>query len=482
MKPVVQLIWFKKDLRVTDHQPIWEAAQTGIPTLAVFLFEPSLMAAPDSSFIHWRFAAQGVFDLKQALKKQGIQLLVLHAEFIPFFERLLEYVDVKIVYSHCETGNQVSFNRDKQVAAYFKTKSVVWKEYQRDGVVRRLKSRENWPANWYQTMHNSLFASASLKFSELRLPVPFLNAFEIPDFPIDDKARFQPGGRQNGLKYLNSFLQERVVGYVKHISKPAESRRSCSRLSPYLAWGMLSMREVYQAVERQKKLQPERGFQLKFFQERLRWHCHFIQKFETECRMEFHNLNPVFNQVRTQTDERILEAWKAGATGFPLVDACMRCLKATGYINFRMRAMLVSFITHNCWQPWQAIAPYLAQLFLDYEPGIHYPQIQMQAGSSGTHIIRTYDVVKQSYKQDPMGNFIRLWVEELKDLPLAFVHEPWKLSREERMKCIPSYPEPVVDLKQSRQFAQQELWVLKKTKQAKENNQYLLNLLTNQGS
>ena len=144
--------------------------------------------------------------------------------------------------------------------------------------------------------------------------------------------------------------------------------------------------------------------------------------------------------------------------------------------------MLVSFITHNCWQPWQAIAPYLAQLFLDYEPGIHYPQIQMQAGSSGTHIIRTYDVVKQSYKQDPMGNFIRLWVEELKDLPLAFVHEPWKLSREERMKSIPSYPEPVVDLKQSRQFAQQELWGLKKTKQAKEYNQYLLNLLTNQGS
>ncbi|MCK6612488.1 MAG: FAD-binding domain-containing protein, partial [Bacteroidia bacterium] len=149
------------------------------------------------------------------------------------------------------------------------------------------------------------------------------------------------------------------------------------------------------------------------------------------------------------------------------------------YINFRMRAMLVSFLTHNCWQPWQAIAPYLAQLFLDYEPGIHYPQIQMQAGTVGTHIIRTYDVVKQSYQQDPMGTFIKQWVPELSELSLPYVHEPWKLSQLERKRLIPLYPEPVVDLRQSRKHAQDELWALKKSKEARQHSKRLLELLSN---
>ena len=126
--------------------------------------------------------------------------------------------------------------------------------------------------------------------------------------------------------------------------------------------------------------------------------------------MEARDVCPAFQSMRRGDDdwnEEYYQAWKHGRTGFPFVDACMRCLIQHGWLNFRMRAMLVSFATYNLWLDWTRISGHLARVFLDYEPGIHYPQIQMQAGTTGINAMRVYNVVKQGKDQDPDGTSVR---------------------------------------------------------------------------
>lgn len=145
-----------------------------------------------------------------------------------------------------------------------------------------------------------------------------------------------------------------------------------------------------------------------------------------------------FHILRRQPDDfcqEYYDAWCQGRTGFPFVDACMRCLIDCGWLNFRMRAMLVSFATYNLWLDWKKIAGHLARVFLDYEPGIHYPQLQMQAGTTGINAMRVYNCTKQGKDQDPNGVFIRKYVPELRNVPLEYIHEPCNMPVKIQRKC-----------------------------------------------
>lgn len=455
MKKNINIVWFKRDLRITDHRPLLEASKLDSPILPLYVVELDYWQQSFSSRRHWHFIHDCLIDLNTALKELGQPLVVKVGDVCSVIANLHLKFNIEGIYAHEETGNLWTYQRDMDVKNLCSVNSIPLHEYPLNGVVRRLLTRDDWSMIRKQRMLERILPRPSKLHAMDDYESDILPHKDAPIFGPALEGNVQIGGRNAAVADLKSFLSNRSSKYLYHISAPGLSSTHCSRLSAHLAWGSLSAREVIQSVKkRERQLKPEEkkrfGRNLTAFSSRLAWRCHFIQKIEDQPEIETHCMHQSFEGLRQgYHDEAKYQAWATGYTGYPFIDACMRNLIFDGWITFRMRAMLVSFASYQLWLDWRVTGDHLARLFTDYEPGIHYSQLQMQSGVTGINAMRAYNPIKQSFEHDPKGLYIRKWVPELENLPDEFIHEPWKCSNSlidntHHLQGI-HYPQPIVD-------------------------------------
>ncbi|MFC7177520.1 FAD-binding domain-containing protein [Halosegnis marinus] len=431
------LVWHRSDLRPADNAALAAAVRDGDPA-PVFCFDPQFYGADGLACdARLRFLHESLADLRERYRALGSDLALLCGDPRERLRDLL--ADHDALYVNRDVTARYGRDRDDDILAWDGVTA-----FGDDGIDRSGGGRDGWreqATEWMETEPRP--APDALPANPVASETS-VDGIESEYGVSPEKRRVPKGGRGPALKRLDRFVDD-LPGYPGNVSPPAAAEDHCSRLSAYLKFGCLSVREVYSRVA---DAPESRGREM--YESRLFWNRHYRQKLADWSGWTDEAVNPVFRGLyRAEHDPDLLAAWKEGRTGFPMVDASMRALVETGFINFRMRAMCASFLTYVLREPWQYGADFFYYHLVDADPGINHTQWQSQAGTVGVHPVRVYDPAKQAREYDPDGTFVREYVPELAALPDDHLPRPEKaplvVLDEAGLELGADYPRPVVD-------------------------------------
>ena len=450
------VVWHRRHLRTRDHPALTYAAREYDSLLPLFVFDPHFYGddglACDARI---RFLHESLSDLDGQYQQRGGRLSYAHGDPIEILSRFRD-AGWAIVATADPTG-RYGWQRDNAAAADCDVTFV-----DGDGLVRnREDPREGWSdavETWFTDDQYS-WDPDTVSLASIDTPVT-IEKIESTYGLSPTKTDVPPGGTEAAWDRLRLFT-DAIAAYPGNISAPVDAKSGTSRLSASLRFGCLSVREVYQYVDANSS---GRGREL--FISRLYWNRHYNQKLEDWPGWMEQAVNPAMEGFHADShDPKLVDAWKQGRTGYPMVDASMRCLRSTGWLNFRMRAMCASFLCDLLAQPWKPGADWFYYHLIDADPAINYTQFQTQAGMVGVSMLRIYNPRKQVRDNDPDGEFIRQWVPELAGLPDEHLDQPEKTPLHVQADCGvdigADYPYPVVEYEAARQRIVDKLQAVK---------------------
>ena len=455
----MQIIWFRRDLRVNDNEILAEATKNGEEVLLFFVIDPWFYKQPETSDIRVKFLFESLENLDHNLKRLGSHLYLFAGESFPIIQRLTRTL--------LKLGKKpkLYFNRDVQVNYGIERDRQILEFYQQNNLAAYvgknnfLQDEENYHTIW-QDYHNyqqrSPFPTPSyLSTPDLELDLPQLTFTQLwQKYCPKHKALSNKfvGGEDTAQKVIKSFLSGRYQGYHWKMSRPYMAQQGAtSHLSPYLDFGTISSRNVYQAtmaIANSLPPQAKNTYSLKAFLDRIRWHDKFSQRHYYHPELAFKNRYTEFDEYycdQELTGEKLayFQAWCGGTTGFPMVDASMRQLNSTGWMSFRTRAMCVTFLCINCGVSWHHGARYFMNKLIDGNIAINHWQWQAQAGITNpmSKTFRIYNPTKNLAEKDPYLKFVHSWIPELRS---------YKMEKLLAYQYPNSYPQPILDYKQTR--------------------------------
>ena len=415
------IVLIHRNARMLDNPALFHGSKNqdyGV----IFLYDQNYWQENGKSEIQLNFLLDCLEDFDGKLKEKNSQVCVFSGNHFDLQKWIEIHFPETIIHVNHSTDIGYFRNDFNNFRDFFLKKEKI-KLYSDFGIQVQAPNRDKWARDWEDQMSKPLLKEpyANQNIKKIDKPLEPLNLFLKVKLSDKKYSSFQSGGSDQAYSLLDSFLKERCAGYSFKMSSPHEAEHSCSRLSPHIAFGSVSLREIYQKLLAELEITGHKK-DLYSFKKRLYWHCHFIQKLETEPELEFCSMHPMSDKLRHDVNSELIERWILGETGFPFLDACIQYLRKGGWINFRMRAMIMSFASYNLWQPWQKTSPLLAELFVDYEPGIHICQVQMQSGVTGINLPRIYSVLKQSKDQDPNADWIKAQIPKISNICTDKIH------------------------------------------------------------
>ncbi|WDD36027.1 FAD-binding domain-containing protein (plasmid) [Nostoc sp. UHCC 0926] len=457
----MHLLWFRRDLRLTDNEIVALASANNATVLAFFIIDPWFYQWVDVGKARVRFLFESLENLDSNLQKLGSKLILFEGNSVEIIQELTQQL---IQQGH---RPKLYFNRDVQVEYGVSRDKTVVNFYQAlnldyhlglNNFLQSQDKREQWFNEYYTYQRHSVYPTpTNINTPSLSLNVPQITFDELKQkyraFWQTEQVYFI-GGETQAQATLNSFLKSRFNGYHWKLSRPMLSQLGAtSHLSPHLTFGTISTRTVYQSTKaraEELKTQPKAEFSLKAFRDRLRWHDSFTQRLYFYPEIAYKNRYPEFDEWYTPLElppekQELFHAWQEGMTGFPLVDASMRQLKTMGWMNFRMRAMCATFLTINCGISWHHGARHYMNYLVDGDLAIDNWQWQMQSGVTNplSDTFRIYNPNKNIQEKDPDLKFIYYWVSELKGYSLPEIIQGKYIGTS-------SYPQTILDWAKTR--------------------------------
>ncbi len=463
------LIWYRNDLRLHDHEPLHRASDRTLAAsqiIPVYCFDPRQFGTtsygfPKTGAFRTQFLLESIADLRASLRSLGSDLIIrtgLPEVILPVLAQ--EIGATAIYFSKEVTAEEVAVETALQSAV--KPLAIALKSfwghtlYHPDDLPFAIHQLPELFTSFRKQVEKYAKVNRTFIAPKQLPPLPNIQIGELPqlaDFGLEPPTFDQravmhfKGGETAGLARLHQyFWQQDCLKVYKETRNGMLGADYSSKFSPWLALGCLSPRYIYEQVQEYEtqRVKNDSTYCLVF---ELLWRDYFRFICAKHGSKIFRQSGLQGMDIPWKDDWERFDLWRQGLTGFPLVDANMRELAATGFMSNRGRQNVASFLTKNLGINWQMGAEWFESLLIDHDVCSNYGNWNYTAGvGNDARGFRFFNILKQSKDYDPQGAYVKHWLPELARVPAAKVHEPWKLLPVEQQRVGVDYPNPVVNL------------------------------------